>query len=1062
MPIRHKHILFLLLILSFSFKTLGQNPVSKPDTTRLIFLNKNYASYTLKDRIPFIKRNDYIENNTFNNRASKNSEFNLNESGTLSTALFGGNNQSVSLQSNLNLTLNGKIAKNTYIKAHMSDNNLSQQTVGYSQTLQEFENLFFEITHKKHRVRAGDFAYKTNKSPFLQAEKQSRGFLYAYKSDSTQFKVGTANSRGQFTRYQLQVTEGNSGPYLLNGTNGEQYIYVLPNSEKVYLNGTLLQYGLAKDYVLNYNTGEITFNARVPISVETRIQIEFEYNKEDYTRNILFGDLAFQKNDWEVDVSYLSTTDNKRSPKNLNISPDDIIKLSEHGDETVFGVAAIEVNYDPKKNLYTKKDSLGQEVWIFSVDSNQTLYQVQFSFVGDGNGDYVINGGISAQGNVFEWKAPVDGKKQGNYAPIKTLNAPKSLSNTTFGIKKHWKNDQYSKMDLAFSNEDLNLFSSIDDEDNNGLAARLENQFNLSEKHGLKVYAQQQMINKRYKSPNPIRNQENLRLWNLELNDTISVDELYLSQQIIYSPKDSFDIALGMDYLSRDSLFTGKRLHLSLASKHFKSENSYLISDQQQFESKYLRSFSTVTLKNKLGKHSINFELENNEKMMGHVFDTTSFAFHRLDYQLETKPFSGGPLLFSAEYRSDNHIDSNQWQNKKSWYFLQAEKEWKLNETSTLKQFVFYKNISSPFKTLRGQQLTTNLLLKNNWLHKNWKNSLNYTLNQGQEAELNVQFIEVPQGQGTHIWNDYNNNNIKEFNEFEIAAFVNEADHVMLSSPGRNFIKSYETKLSFNQTIRIGKLLSKKKAFKRMRIKTQYKIEQKVKNIELTDAISPFRNQKENDILSINHFQYYQLYWPFYKNNQIRYVYEDNEDGRLITYGLENIQQKQHKFITKFFPSEQQHILLEWGNVNKTRNTGNFPNRNFALQTNRYTIEHKWDISEKTKWTNQFISANKDNVLGLEKLDILKLNSDLEYKMNQDQFFKFRLSLVNNSFTGDQNTSVAYEMLEGLKSGNNTIWNIGWQKNLNKTMKLVLSYQGRKSNGINTIHTGQIQIRADL
>ena len=57
---------------------------------------------------------------------------------------------------------------------------------------------------------------------------------------------------------------------------------------------------------------------------------------------------------------------------------------------------------------------------------------------------------------------------------------------------------------------------------------------------------------------------------------------------------------------------------------------------------------------------------------------------------------------------------------------------------------------------------------------------------------------------------------------------------------------------------------------------------------------------------------------------------------------------------------------------------------------------------------------------------------------------------------------IAYQMLEGLKNGNNYVWNVVLQKKLTKTLDLNLLYAGRKSENSNTIHTGNVQIRANF
>uniref|UniRef100_UPI0040478EB5 hypothetical protein n=1 Tax=Polaribacter sp. TaxID=1920175 RepID=UPI0040478EB5 len=70
------------------------------------------------------------------------------------------------------------------------------------------------------------------------------------------------------------------------------------------------------------------------------------------------------------------------------------------------------------------------------------------------------------------------------------------------------------------------------------------------------------------------------------------------------------------------------------------------------------------------------------------------------------------------------------------------------------------------------------------------------------------------------------------------------------------------------------------------------------------------------------------------------------------------------------------------------------------------------------------------------------------------------ITLFLNDFTGNANSPVAYQMLEGLQAGKNYTWNVLFNKKLNSFLNLQLNYLGRKSENSKTIHTGNVQLRA--
>lgn len=70
------------------------------------------------------------------------------------------------------------------------------------------------------------------------------------------------------------------------------------------------------------------------------------------------------------------------------------------------------------------------------------------------------------------------------------------------------------------------------------------------------------------------------------------------------------------------------------------------------------------------------------------------------------------------------------------------------------------------------------------------------------------------------------------------------------------------------------------------------------------------------------------------------------------------------------------------------------------------------------------------------------------------------ISFYQNKFTGNEFSSVGFQMLEGLQAGQNLTWRFILQKKLTQFLDVNFNYQGRKSESSTAIHTGNIQLRA--
>ena len=99
----------------------------------------------------------------------------LNTSGSISRGITIGNNQNAVVNSELDLQITGKLSEKVSIRASIQDANIPAQEGGYSQSLNEFDQIFIELFGENWNIRAGDIDLQNSNSYFGRFTKKVQG-----------------------------------------------------------------------------------------------------------------------------------------------------------------------------------------------------------------------------------------------------------------------------------------------------------------------------------------------------------------------------------------------------------------------------------------------------------------------------------------------------------------------------------------------------------------------------------------------------------------------------------------------------------------------------------------------------------------------------------------------------------------------------------------------------------------------------------------------------------------------------------------------------------------------
>jgi len=259
-------------------------------------------------------------------------ESSLQRNGSISRGLVLGNRQNLSINSDFNLQLSGRLSNKINILANISDDNIPIQAEGNTQQLQEFDNIFIKLYDDKSSLIAGDFRMDFNDGRFLRFAKKARGLEYSFSKTSQDKKdslrtlnigASVAISKGKFAVNNFRGVEGNQGPYRLIGAENELFVIVLSGTERVFIDGKLLTRGQDSDYVIDYNSSEITFTSNRLVTKDLRIRVEFQYSDKNYARSVLRSQVQMRKAKSNLSFNFYAEQDSKNQPLQQDLTQDE-------------------------------------------------------------------------------------------------------------------------------------------------------------------------------------------------------------------------------------------------------------------------------------------------------------------------------------------------------------------------------------------------------------------------------------------------------------------------------------------------------------------------------------------------------------------------------------------------------------------------------------------------------------------------------------------------------------------------------------------------------------------
>jgi hypothetical protein len=1014
------------------------------------------------------------------------SQTGLTQSGSLSRGIIVGSNQDFSLESGLNFELSGPLTDEISINASLTDQSIPIQPDGTTQNLREFDKVFIQIKAPRASLEMGDVDVSLEQSSFAQYNRRLQGASGTVESGKYgEYSGAVSVVRGTFKSLQFEGLEGVQGPYRLTGKNDEPFVIILAGTERVYINGQRVQRGAENDYIIDYGLGEVTFTNNLLIKDETRIVIEYEYIDRNFNRTVVAaeGEASLFRGKFKIGASAIRQADGDDLLSQQTLSENDIELLQNVGDDLdqaiVSGATIATEDERDRFILYAQIDTtLGGEtftIYEHKPGSDESIYRVRFSNVGQNNGSYQRVSG-ETNGLLYEWVGP----GLGSYDATRQLPAPEKQQMVALNGTLDLTENLEFFGEWAVSDYDENRFSSIGDDDNTDLGYLTGIRIKGMETAIGKVSGniRRRYTGEKFEFFERIREVEFDRKWNIIRTEQSkeSINQAEFSVQ----PTDLTMVTAEIGQVNRDG-FDGLRQAFS-----FSSDENWLQLDYHQDwvksddkllkqEGNWFRHQGTISKRTKINDHLvtpfIRFEQEDRRQRR---LDTDSLlAVSQKFYELGSGirlNLSSLELEAGFVYRDEKGVLGNDLADLSTAF----EQRYKLlyqpnNNFSTENEFrIRNKTFSNEFEAL-GNQNRQGVLVRSvtNFMSTNriFDGEIFYEANTKRQALLQETFIEVGPEIGQFVWEDLNEDGVQQVDEFFPEVSANEGTFIRQYLPSDELLPAVDLNVRLLHTFSPFKITEKDRWFTGLRLRSRIDLLENSTTADIADVYLLNLNTFRNDSTTIQGRIFWEQELDILRGwNEIHLKAGMSENRGLNQRNSESIESFSQRIYTQSEYDLTSRVRLKL-NLQRTQNkstSSRLFNRNYDIHTLSVepgingTINRNWNAGLEVSYAQK----EDQNPIVSSEATLLKISTTQRLFLWRKVQTNLRLEFRDTQVSGSSSSYGNYELTEGTGEGQNLLWSLRSTYRVSNFIRFSLDYDGRTVSDRPSIHTVKLVMSA--
>lgn len=1006
----------------------------------------------------------------------------LNRSGQISRGFSAGNTQDLSINSSLNLNLEGKLSDDLNIKASITDQDIPFQPEGNTQQLQDFDKVYVQLYNDNFSVTGGDVVLQNGQTRFLKYRKNVLGGKIDYSTNKSNTSLGASSAKGQFATVPIDVQEGVYGPYKIPPPDKLGFVIIIANSEKVYLDGKQLIRGYDNDYIIDYNQAEIEFTSNILLTKYSRIRIDYEYAVRSYARSVITTSHTQKLGNLTLGLSFYQEKDNKNKSLFRQLSDNDKQTLSSAGDSLLQAVVPGEklAEFDEDRILYQKVDTLingiMETIFIHSVVDMPTMYTVQFTDIGIGQGDYQIVEYL-AQGRVYEWV----GDGLGSFVPYVLLTAPNKKQ--MVAINGDVAMGKYANIyfESAFSELDKNLYSDIHNEDDAGQAvvigATIKKIPMRNSNYTFSSQVEAEYLSKDFTIIDRFRRVEFDRDWGvLTQGNNLGAEDINVKAGFGFEKNGLNYFKYTANYRNKENSLEGfqHKIGLSKSVSFLQLNASAFImdSDMPTSYAQWRKFKGEAYIRGKL-QPGYRYLLEQNKAvdlLTDSIISTKNyFEEHQLFVRGNFSAITKFEVMYSQ--RQDKLPQNGELKEATNAETVTGKLTTKLGTNHSLKVVANYRFLKNGL-----QPITTNIETisgRVDWIGdiipKSIRNELSYNIANSRVPKREYVYIEVPTGEGTHTWRDENGDGVKDLDEFYEAFNYDEKRFIKLYVPSNEFVDAFDNRFNYRLSLKFPRSWQKstgvKKLMSRFSNTTSWTTQYSTTEDNLAARLIPFIADIDTSKLLSARESFRSTFFINKNNPKFGINVGFLKRSRKVLYANGFESRGDTEYTTSIRWNVKRKFQFEFKGLlgDRISNSDYLKGRNYSIKDTKMGPSVAWQPKPLLRITTRYnyglseqasVQENGDNSLLNEYSSEIRIGTASKFVFNA--LVKYTII----EFNGDEQTPIGYELLKGLRPGDNFSLVLSWQQRLVNGLQIQLFYEGRKPEGVDIIHSMRAGVSA--